>query len=80
MDPDLVDVVVSPKDAGAAAAILARAFHADPPFEHFIPDPEIHSVGLRDGQQDASVTRKIQFATESRLRSASRGMLMRKTT
>ncbi len=31
--------VVSPEEVGLAAEILARAFHTDPPFEYFIPDP-----------------------------------------
>ena len=31
--------VVSSVDIELAAGILARAFHTDPPFEYFIPDP-----------------------------------------
>jgi ribosomal protein S18 acetylase RimI-like enzyme len=39
MASDGINVVVSPEDIGLAARILARAFHTDPPFEYFIPDP-----------------------------------------
>jgi GNAT superfamily N-acetyltransferase len=31
--------VLPPQDICAAAGVLARAFHADPPFVHFLPDP-----------------------------------------
>jgi ribosomal protein S18 acetylase RimI-like enzyme len=39
MDADPVRLVVSPDDGRLAAEVLARAFHADPPVVHFIPDP-----------------------------------------
>ena len=38
MASDEINVVL-PEDSGLAAGILARAFHTDPPFEYFIPDP-----------------------------------------
>ncbi len=50
--------VLSPQDLRAAAGVLARAFHADPPFVYFVPDPlareallpELFSRFLRYGQ------------------------------
>lgn len=39
MASEEISVVVSPEDIELAAGILAHAFHTDPPFEYFIPDP-----------------------------------------